>query len=241
MNIVLVSDGKYGDRAVETIRKKFQDVQMQLIEHRDMSEIIDEYEFEHAVRSALQGADLIISYIRHPDINIELAMIGKPLVIGIDHGLGFLKQVQRENARAVMPSAMCHLLPDTGISVVDEFARAFGLPVYAVELDSSGSKFKTVTAHVESPCGATARSMPMLSGKEITPKVINDYAINIAQECRESVAYMMSKSDDTDRATMNHVLPLLDELERINPSLFGSKGVLGQYAREIREKAEKGR
>lgn len=239
MNIVLVSDGKYGDRAVDTIKAKFPDVRMLLVEPRSPSEIIDEYEFPPGIADAIARADLVISYIRHPDINLELAALGKPLIVAIDHGQGFLHQARREHPLVVMPSSMCHLQPGTGIEAIDTFARCFGLPRYEVTIDPSSRRFLAARSTVESPCGATARSLPLLAGKPITTETINAFAINVAQECRESVAYMMAKSDGTERATLNHVGPLLDALQRCNPGLFSGEGGLAAYAATVRENAAK--
>ena len=239
VKIVLISDGKYGDRAVETIESKFPGASMVFVEPRNPAEIIDEYDFEPTVLKAIQGADLVISYIRHPDINLELATLDKPLIVAIDHGQGFLNQLRREHPNVSMPSSMCHLQPTSGIPAIDEFAQGFGLPRYEIELDPTGSRFASLKAIVESPCSATARSLPLLAGAPVTPETINAYAINVAQECRESVAYMMSKSDGTERATLNHVQPLLEALERVQPSLFESDGALSEYAGKIEEMARK--
>jgi len=234
-----LSDGKFGDRVVETIKDKFSDVSMVLVEPRNPREIIDEYEFPPGARERMQGADLIISYVTHPDINLELAGIGKPLLVAIDLGRGLLQQARDVNPDAFMPSTMCHLEPVTGITAIDAFARAFGLPKYQITLDPSGTRIASAGTTVESPCGATRRSIPILVGAPLTPETLNAFAINIAQECRESVAYMMAKSDGTERATINHVLPLLEELRRLRPALFEPGGSLHAYLADVKAKYEK--
>ncbi|MBD3188171.1 hypothetical protein GF325_15145 [Candidatus Bathyarchaeota archaeon] len=76
--------------------------------------------------------------------------------------------------------------------------------------------------------------MPFLEGKLVSDKTINEFAIHVAQHCRESMSYMLSKSDSADSATVNHVMPLLDALERTAPSLFEPGGKLHEYAKEKR-------
>jgi hypothetical protein len=239
MRIVLLSDGQFGDRATETIKRKFDDVSMVLVEQRDAREIIDEYEFPPGVRERLHACDLIISYIRHPDINLELAGIGKPLLIAIDLGQGLLQQARDINPDTFMPSTMCHLEPVTGIEAIDEFSGVYGLPRYQLALDASGMRIVSAKTAVESPCGATRRSLPLLVGAPLTPETLNAFAINIAQECRESVAYMMAKSDGTERATWNHLFPLLAELQRLRPALFEPGGALHGYLAELQAKFER--
>ncbi len=239
MRIIILSDGQFGDRAAETVKQRFDDVSMVLVEPRDLREIIDEYEFPPDVRERLHACDLIISYVRHPDINLELAGIGKPLLIAIDLGQGLLQQAREANPDTFMPSTMCHLEPVTGIEAIDEFAGAYGLPRYELALDASGTRIASARAVVESPCGATRRSLPILVGAPITPETLNAFAINIAQECKESVAYMMAKSDGTERATWNHLSPLLAELQRLQPALFESAGALHGYLGELKAKFEK--
>ncbi len=239
LRIILLSDGQFGDRAVETIKQKFDDVSMVLVEPRDAREIIDEYEFPPGVRERLHACDLIISYVRHPDINLELAGICKPLLIAIDQGRGLLQQARDINPATFMPSTMCHLEPVTGIEAIDEFAGTYGLPRYEISLDASGTRIASARTAAESPCGATRRSLPLLANVPIMPETLNAFAINIAQECRESVAYMMAKSDGTERATWNHLFPLLSELQRLRPALFEPGGALHGYLAELQAKFEK--
>jgi hypothetical protein len=228
MQILILSDGKFGDRAVETIKQKYNDVSMVLVDAKDAREIIDE-----------QAADLIISYIRHPDINLELAKMGKPLIIAIDLGQGLLQQAREINTGTFMPSTMCHLEPVTGIEAIDSFAEAYGLPRYELTLTAQGNRITSAKTVVESPCGATRRSLPLLAGAPLTPETLNAFAINIAQECRESVAYMMAKSDGTERATFNHLLPLLAALQQMQPELFRTGGALHDYLVDLQVRFER--
>ncbi|MBD3187832.1 hypothetical protein GF325_13435, partial [Candidatus Bathyarchaeota archaeon] len=111
MKVLILSDGKFGDRAIEVIRGEYPDALMASIEPRDSSELIDDYEFDPAVEEKIQEVDLVVSYIRHPDINFELCLLGKPTIVAIYFGKGFLFQVQQDNPDMVMPLSMCGLKP----------------------------------------------------------------------------------------------------------------------------------
>ena len=236
MKIFLISDGKYGDRAIEIIKKKFKDLESATIEERPTNEIIDEYEFTDEIEHKIESSELIISYIRHPDINFELVFYEKPLIVAIYFGKGFLNQLKDENPNVVMPSSMCHLKPDSGIDIIDQFASEFGFPQYEIDLDTSKTKIEKIRAIVESPCGATDVSLKFIKGVEINPENINAFAINVAQECRESVSYMLSKTETAESATLNHVIPLLDKIESLNSNLIEEGGILHEYANDIRSK-----
>ncbi|MFX0102503.1 MAG: DUF166 family protein [Candidatus Hodarchaeota archaeon] len=236
MKILVISDGQYGDRAIEAIKEHNKDTKFTLVEERDIKELIDEYNFDPDVEAAIAEADLIISYIRHPDINFELALFGKPTIYAIYSGRGFTRQLLQENDQIVNPLSMCALQADTGIPVIDEFARTFGLPEYKITIDDERNVFKEVKLKRKSPCGSTERNIKFLIGKEISGKTLNEFAIAIAQDCRESVAYMLSKNDTAETATLNHVGPLLDVLEELKPEMFAPGSVLHDYAEDKRQK-----
>ena len=235
MKVLVLSDGPYGDRAIEAI-KEFYPTKFTLVEERDPKELIDEYEFDPGIEADIEEADLLISYIRHPDINIELAFYGKPTIYAIYSGRGFTKQLKQENEQIANPFSMCALEANTGIPIIDEFARTFGLPEYEIEIDEEENVITGVTLKRMSPCGSTKRNIKFLKGKEITGDTLNDFAISIAQDCRESVAYMLSKNETAETATLNHVGPLLDAIEALKPELFAPGGALHEYAEDKRQK-----
>ena len=128
-----------------------------------------------------------------------------------------------------MPSSMCSLEPNTGIKVIDEFISHFGKPIYQITVDKTKNIIILITTTTESPCGATARSLRFLFGKEIKPQNFDLFLTNIMQECRESVAYWFSKVDQAGNAIFNHLKPLIDNLKIQIPSLFEKGTEMDEY------------
>jgi len=236
IKLLIISDGRLGERAFETILTKIPETEMIFLDVPDSSAMLENYRFDADNLAAISNADLLLSYLRHPDITLELCNFLKPMIIAYYFGEGLLRQAKEINSNVVMPASMCRLQPDTGISIIDEFARNFGLPVYEIELEFRDGSwwFKNVNLLIESPCGSTRRSIKMLMGLPLSPVTLNAYAINIAQDCRESVAYQLAKSDTSDSAALNHIIPLLDAIELKAPDLFSENGPLYQFAAEKR-------
>ena len=65
LKIGIISDGKYGDRAYENIKKKFETRWILLPEIPQNMILDNECNFE------IPEFDLYISYIRHPDIMLQ--------------------------------------------------------------------------------------------------------------------------------------------------------------------------
>ncbi|HME56534.1 MAG TPA: DUF166 family protein [Candidatus Lokiarchaeia archaeon] len=236
IKVLLISDGRLGERAFENILTKIPETEMAFLEVPDRSVMLDNYGFDADFRSAVSNAILLISYLQHPDVTLELCKFQKPIIIAYYFGEGLLRQAKELNPNVVMPASMCRLIPDTNVPVIDEFARNFGLPVYDIELECRDGAwwFKAVNVVIESPCGSTRRSMPRLVDAPVTEETINAYAITIAQDCRESVAYQLTKSTTSDTAALNHVIPLLAAIEMQAPDLFFENSSLYNYAAEKR-------
>jgi hypothetical protein len=238
IKISILSDGKYGDRAVNVIKKKIPDTELIILEERDASEIIDDVILEENVERSIQEADLLIIYVRHPDVVYEICSRQKPTILAIDFGQGFLKQVQDMNPRIVMPVSMCNALPDTGIALIDNYFRQYGNPEYEISLTSSDNGhliFNDIKLLKESPCGASNASIELIKGKEVTPETLNSFAINVRQECREPVSFLLSHRDMSDSSASLHLLNLLNALEKEAPSLFDAESPIGKYAAKRRE------
>ncbi|GAG89421.1 unnamed protein product, partial [marine sediment metagenome] len=76
VRIIIISDGKYGDRAITNIKDRFPDTKLIQLPEYDMNEIIDEVEFTPEAEDAINSAELLINYHRHPDIAYEIASYG---------------------------------------------------------------------------------------------------------------------------------------------------------------------
>lgn len=236
--ILILSDGKYGDRAAKVIQKKLPNTTMVILEERDPQEFIDEVLLEESVEIAINKADLLIIYIRHPDVVQEICDRNKPSILAIDFGEGFLRQVKEINSKVVMPTAMCNFFPDTGITEIDNYFTQYGFPKFEVELEDSSNNvpiIKDVKLMTESPCGASNIGIEKIRGKLLTPETITLFGLNIRYECREPVSILLSHKDMADSSALLHVLNLLDAIERVVPELFLLGTPLGDYAAKRRE------
>ena len=238
IKIILFSDGKYGDRAITVIQKKFPETEIIILKEEDPTIFLDDVGLEDNVEQAIERADLLILYVRHPDVVYEICSRGKPTILAINLGLGFLNQLKDENSKILMPISMCNALPDTGIEEVDKYLEKFGTPVYKVELDYNDKKVpyvKEVSLLVESPCGASNASINLIKGQDITPETLNAFALNIRQECREPVSVLLSHDQMSESSAAQHLLKLLDAIEKEDPSIFSSNTPLGDYVAKRRQ------
>ncbi|MFX1381048.1 MAG: DUF166 family protein [Promethearchaeota archaeon] len=234
----MLSDGKYGDRAAQVVKNKFPETRFIIMEERNASEIIDDVKLEDNVESAIKESDLLIVYVRHADVVAEICSRQKPTILPIDFGEGFLRQVKDMNPQIIMPISMCNALPDTGIKEIDEYFNKFGSPVYKINIKISNNEkaiIKEAKLLIESPCGASNSSLEQIQGKELSLETLNSFAINIRQECREPVSFLLSHKDMSDSSASLHLLNLLNALEKEAPSLFLPDTTLGRYAIKRRE------
>lgn len=238
MNILVISDGKYGDRAADVISKKFPTTEFILIQERNVHMLIDHPTLSKELIEKIKWADLLIIYVRHPDVVMKILEYKNPAVIAVDFGKGFLKQARTVNPQVVMPEAMCNVQPNTGIREIDEYFSKYGFPTYEVELEYSEGEIpiiKNVNLQVESPCGASVEALNNLIGKKLIPDTITNYGVNIRHECREPISIMLTHKDIADSSASLHIVNLLNALEDSAPELFGPETDLGKYAKERRK------
>ena len=72
MNIVILNDGNYGDRAAIVVKKIFPSTILKVLEERDPTMFLDEVALAEDVEIAIKNADLLILYVRHPDVVAEM-------------------------------------------------------------------------------------------------------------------------------------------------------------------------
>ncbi|MHA1315199.1 MAG: DUF166 family protein [Candidatus Helarchaeota archaeon] len=238
MKIRILTDGKYGDRAEVFIKKKYPETKLVIIEGFEDAGLLDEVELDETVEKEIEEADLLISYVRHPDVVFEICDRGKPIIVAINFGEGFLRQVREENPKVIMPPSMCSLLPDTGVQEFDEFARQFGKPIYDLEIEPNSNIIKDIRVIVESPCGATITSLDFLINKPLTPKTINEFVLNVRHECREPVSLMMQKSNLGDSSSAIHLLQFIDGIKKKYPEKLDPNTELGKYLAQKKEEME---
>lgn len=239
MKIKIFSDGKYGDRAIEIVKTKFPETELVLVPEHDPSVFLDEVYLDDKTEKAIDSADLLILYVRHPDVVAEICAYKKPTILPVNFGPGFLRQVREYNTKVDQPASMCHALPETGIKEIDEYYTIFGTPKYEVEISYIGKDaipmFENVELIAESPCGASRTTLKQLIGRPIIPDTFNNFAINIRQECREPMTIVFSNEGMAESSGITHLSSLFDAIEKAVPSLFEEGTPLGDYVDRLRK------
>jgi len=223
MKIGIVTDGKYGERAFQNIKKVFS-CRWILIEEIPPTIVLDNYELK------IPDCDLYLSYVRHPDQVVALANLKRstafanlimkpgvstdakrPIILGISFGPGFLKQIQQINPKVVAFPTMCSLEPNTGIPEIDEFARHFGRPVYETMLENRiVSEIRLIRS---SPCGSSMAGAHFIKGKPISTSILQEFAINVCHECR---APRFGRTCDKELSGLIHLRAFLSSLGENN-------------------------
>jgi hypothetical protein len=182
--------------------------------------------------------DLLIIYVRHPDVVAEICNHEKPTILAVDFGEGFLRQQKEGNPTILMPTSMCSITTNTGINEIDEYFRHFGYPLFEVKLKyiNSGTPIiSEVEAIIESPCGATNISLEHVRGKPLTPETLTAFGLNVRYECREPVSILLSHRDMADSSALLQMISLLDALEKAAPECFLPGTPMGIYSSKRRE------
>ncbi len=112
-------------------------------------------------------ADLYLSYLRSPAQALALVEKGRPVILGVSFGPGFVRQARGINPAVVAPETMCSLEPTTGNDAIDTFARAFGRPQFEVTVRDG--KLVRLDVLRGSPCGSTAAAAAELVGQYLSP------------------------------------------------------------------------
>jgi len=190
------------------------------------------------VESEIAQADLLIIYVRHPDVVAEICYRKNPTILAVDFGEGFLRQQKEDNPTIIMPPSMCSIPSQTGISEIDEYFRHFGYPLFEVKLQFINGEIpiiRDIKTIVESPCGATNVSLEHIRGKPLTPETITAFGLNVRYECREPVSILLSHRDMADSSALLQMISLLDALEKVAPKQFLPGTPMGIYASKRRE------
>jgi hypothetical protein len=165
LKIAVVTDGPYGDRTYNTISQEF-DCDFIEIEQPDTI-LMEDVEISEEILKKLQNADMIISYILHPDLVLELVeqlheKVGW-IIVGAWKGEGFKNQLEQfDNVNC--PENMCDL-EENGDTIFDEFVNKFGMPI--VEIEIEGNQVVQVRVLRSSPCGSTYFVAEEMVGEKI--------------------------------------------------------------------------
>ena len=206
LKVGLISDGKYGDRAFENIKKLF-DIEWILVPDIAPSVMLDD-----DINLKIPECDLYLSYVRHPDIILEIARLQKPLILGITPGMGLFQQAKAINSRVISPRTMCSLEPNTGIPEVDEFARYFGKPQFQINSDAEGY-IREVSVVRSSPCGSSQAGAEFFKNKKVNVQNLQDLALSVCHECR---APRFGHTCDKEVSGIIHILSFISNIDLKN-------------------------
>jgi len=153
LKVVIVTDGPYGDRAYDTIKKEFNTVFVELEQPTSM--FMDDIEIPGEDVKLIEGSNILITYTTHPDLTLELVerFVDKVdwIIVAAWRGDGFKNQLESYN-NVICPYIMCEL-EENGNPIYDKFVSDIGKPKVVLKLD--GENLKDIVVLRSSPCGST--------------------------------------------------------------------------------------
>lgn len=204
LKIGVISDGKYGERAFENIQQIFPTTWI-LVPFFESNVFLDD-----DLNLEIPECDLYISYARHPDIILEIALLKKPLILGVLPGYGLYKQAFNLNQNTIHAPTMCSLEGDSGIPEVDLFLTKFGKPIFESILNES-LHFKEINVKRSSLCGSSRAGAKFLEKKRLNIDNLQQFALSICHECR---APRFGRTCDKEVAGVIHLVSLFESLSR---------------------------
>ncbi|MFW9880849.1 MAG: DUF166 family protein [Candidatus Thorarchaeota archaeon] len=202
LKVGIISDGKYGERAFQNIKKIFETKWILVPDIPPNVFIEDDLDLD------IPECDIYISYVRHPDIILQLAELQKPLILGVLPGVGLYLQSKNINNKVIHAPTMCSLENNTGIPEIDMFTSYFGKPIFELKMNDKGI-FTEIKVKRSSLCGSSEAGAKFLLNKEFNEKNLQDFALNICYECR---APRFGHTCDKEVAGINHLVSLFDNL-----------------------------
>ena len=200
LRVGVISDGKYGERAFENIKNRFKAFWIK-VPDIPLNVILDD-----DIEMSIPDCDMYLSYVRHPDIIIQLAELQKPLILGVLPGYGLYEQTKRINFRVIHASTMCSLENNTGIDEIDLFARFYGNPIYNPIINQSGI-IEEIQVKRSSLCGSSEAGASFLLNKQFTEENLQNFALSVCHECR---APRFGKTCDKEVAGIIHLVSLFN-------------------------------
>ncbi|UTB31991.1 MAG: hypothetical protein NKF70_10865 [Methanobacterium sp. ERen5] len=163
LNVVIATDGPYGERAYENINEQFDTEFVEL--EKPTSMFMDEIDFPIDALNRIKQANILITYTQHPDLTLDLV---DQVNSDVDHiivaawkGEGFKNQLERyENVNC--PNIMCEL-EENGNEVFDTFTSKIGKPKVDIKLEDG--KIAIIDVIRSSPCGSTKFVVDYISEK----------------------------------------------------------------------------
>lgn len=166
LKVAIATDGPYGDRAFENIKKEFDTEFIELEKPTDM--FMDEIDIPEDALSKIKDSNILITYTQHPDLTLDLVdMVNQDvdyIIVAAWTGEGFKNQLERyENVKC--PYIMCELEEndENGNKVFDEFVSKVGKPKVNVKLENG--QIVGIEVIRSSPCGSTTFVTDYLADK----------------------------------------------------------------------------
>lgn len=128
--------------------------------NEDLPEIIDD---SHEYLPDTIEADLVIDYLKHPDLSYDLAKLCKKLKIP---EIATRKKIK--NDWTYSPPICCALPNNENLG---EYGKRFGAPKYKVEVENN--KVSKVTILRGAPCGATWDAAEEIIGLDVKEAIEN--------------------------------------------------------------------
>ena len=202
VSVAIVSDGKYGYRAYEVIKKRFH-CEYVKIKYRGSFEDI---EIEKEILKKLKNFHILITYLRDPDLTYslveEISIQGSGrvpfIIVGIWEGDGFRRQVERFK-NVVCPKLLCNLdenyLKDKleEYSQLREFLKYFGKPKVDIYLDNN--IIRDVKVIRDSPCGATSKTLQEFLGERMEENTLRRIGLRVQHFCNAGRFKLFSEGE----------------------------------------------
>jgi hypothetical protein len=172
IKVAIATDGPYGDRACDTIKKEFETVFIELEQPTSM--FMDDIEIPDESVKLIEDVNILITYTTHPDLTLELVerFVNKVdwIIVAAWTGDGFKNQLEAHE-NVVCPYIMCEL-EENGDPIFDKFVSDIGKPSVVLKLD--GNKLEDIVVLRSSPCGSTSFVADFIKenyiGKKLDPE-----------------------------------------------------------------------
>ena len=222
LKVGIISDGKYGERAFENIRRKFDTIWITVPDLPSNLMLDDDSEID------IPWSDIYISYVRHPDIILQIAELQKPLILGVLPGFGLYEQAKRINSQVIHAPTMCSLESNTGVKEVDIFTTFYGNPIYETTINQNGL-IEDVSVKRSSLCGSSEAGAKFLIKRRLNKENLQNFALRVCHECR---APRFGKSCDKEVAGIIHLISLFRSIPKENYQIFDDN--LKQFFEQVK-------
>ena len=167
ISIAVVTRGKYGERAIQTIREKtsFEVTQFPVPEY--LPGFIEDT--EPYTKDAVMTSDLVIIFALHPDLTPAFAVCaaesgaGAIIVSGSD--TSELRKIRDRYQIHIHADEICCSLVPCGDHIIDEFAGVLGRPKFRIAV--TAGVVSDVQVIRGSPCGASWWAASQLVGTPV--------------------------------------------------------------------------